>query len=211
MFTFNREYYLLRNPNGNSYLGGEPPECLNIPKNNCPGSFQYLGYLDNHDCGFKFLEFGFHLICPIYMNIDKVWLDYSDPTSPQIINYDEIDSLDTAYDALNETSIVVFEKTPFITLPAKRKHMDRLGRAGKPRWIQDDDSPTCIKSNTKMKFLCQLEYQFQEPIKTAYTNVKNEDDFYDQYFNEMNFWGSGDLYVFFEKESKTACYFIQKT
>ena len=211
MFNFNREYYLIRNPDGVSYLGGDIPEGFNIPENKCPGSFQYLGYLNNQDRGFRFLDFGIHLICPIYMNIDKVWLDYSDAMNPRIINSDEINSIDTEYDDLNENSIISFEKTPFLTTPIKKDTNCRLGRTGKPDWIQHNDVPVSPITNKKMRFLCQLEYQYQEPIKTNYTNVKPENKHYKEYFDEMNFWGSGDLYVFFETKSKTACYFIQNT
>ena len=211
MFNFNREYYLIRNPNGVSHLGGDISEGFSIPQNKCPGSFQYLGYLNNQDRGFRFLESGIHLICPIYMNIDKVWLDYSDAMNPIIINLDEINSLDTEYEDLNDNSIISFEKTPFITTPIKTDSNYRLGRTGKPDWIQHKEVPVCPMTNNKMRFLCQLEYQFQEPIKTKYTNVKPEDLHYKEYFDEMNFWGSGDLYVFFEPKSKTACYFIQNT
>ena len=60
-----------------------------------------------------------------------------------------------------------------------------------------------------MRFLCQL--QSSDDIKTKETNIKPEDDWYKQYFEKMNFWGDGDLFVFFHPESKIACYMIQNT
>lgn len=211
MFSFKREHYLLRNPSGKSYLGGEIPDGFNIPENECPGSFQYLGYLNNQDRGFRFLKSGLHLTCPIYMNIGEVWLDYSDSMKPKIMNLEEINSLDTAYYDLNKSSTIIYEKIPFITTPIKKHSHYRLGLTNKPKWIQEKVNLICHKNNKKMKFLCQLEWLYEDPIKTMRNNIKPEDEHYKQYFDEMNFWGSGDLYVFFEPESKTACYFIQNT
>lgn len=211
MFGFKREYYLVRSADGSSYLGGEAPEGFNIPRNNCPGSFQYLGYLDNHDRGFRFLDFGLHLICPIYMDIEKVWADYSNPLKPEIVNLEEINALTTAYEDLDKNSVIIYEKTPFITTPIKKYSEYRLGITGKPRWIQADETPFCIKNSKKMEFLCQLEYQYKHPIQTKHTSVIPKDAHYAGYFKKMNFWGTGDLFVFFEPKSRIACYFIQNT
>lgn len=211
MFDFRREYYLRRSPDGLSHLGGDTPEGFTIPSNNCPGSFQYLGYLDNRDRGFRFLDFGFHLTCPIYMDIEKVWLDYSNPTRPEIINVDEINGLTTAHEDLDKESVIIYEKTPLSTTPIRKNSSHRLGLTGRPRWIQADATPFCIRNNRKMRFLCQLEYQYKDPVRTRHTNVIPQDPHFTNYFSEMNFWGSGDLYVFYEPASRIACYFIQNT
>ena len=211
MLNTTKQYALIRDLNGTSYLGGDIPEEFKIPENNCPGSFQYLGFLSKEDKGFSLLQHSLHLICPIYMNIDKVWLDYSNPLSPTIINLDEINTIDTAYDDLTDDSIIIYEKVNFVTTAIGASSNHRLGISGKPNWIQDEDIPKCPKTNEKMKFLCQIEYQYSDDIKTKYTNVSPEDEWYKQYFETMNFWSDGDLYIFFAPESNIACYFIQNT
>jgi hypothetical protein len=58
-----------------------------------------------------------------------------------------------------------------------------------------------------MKFLCQL----NGGVTAKRTNVEPKNESYIQYYEELNFWGDGDLFVFFEPTSKVACYFIQNT
>ena len=61
-----------------------------------------------------------------------------------------------------------------------------------------------------MRFLCQLTYNGLD-VKTKRTNVNPKDEWFKQYFESMNFWGDGDLYIFFELESNIACFLIQNT
>ncbi len=200
----NQPYELEESDTGLSHLGGEIPEDFKVPDNKCPGSFQYLGKLSNEDQAFNWLPFELHLICPIYLDIDKVWIDYNDPQNPKIINKEEIENAGTAYDDLKDDSFVIFEQKKFRTI-----EVSEYGFAGVPGWIQYPEIPTCPKSKKTMRFLCQMgDYM---SVKVSKTNVNPEDDWYKHYFEEMNFWGSGDLYVFFEPETKIACYFIQST
>jgi hypothetical protein len=62
-----------------------------------------------------------------------------------------------------------------------------------------------------MKFVCQLNYDLG--IKVANTNVTftPEQQYHQETFQTMNFWGDGDLFVFLEPQTKIACYFIQHT
>lgn len=60
-----------------------------------------------------------------------------------------------------------------------------------------------------MKFLCQL--TSNSGVETEKTTINPKDDWYKKYFDNMNFWGDGDLYIFFEPESKIACFLIQNT
>ena len=61
-----------------------------------------------------------------------------------------------------------------------------------------------------MRFLCKLTYDGLD-VKTKRTNVNPKDEWFKQYFESMNFWGDGDLYIFFELESNIACFLIQNT
>ena len=58
-----------------------------------------------------------------------------------------------------------------------------------------------------MKFVIQI----NGGLEAEKTNVNPKDEFYRHYYENMNFWGDGDLYFFYEPESKVGCYFIQNT
>lgn len=141
-----------------------------------------------------------------------VWLDYTNPLAPKILELEEINDLSTAYDDLSKNSIVIYEKVNFSTDSADCVDFEeRLGFSGRPEWVQEQVDPICLKSREKMRFLCQIEDQYPVPIKVKFTNVQTIDEYYQRYFDELNFWGDGDIFVFFNSNSKVACYFIQNT
>jgi hypothetical protein len=211
MFNLGNRFALVRDENGMCQIGGHTPSALVIPDNKCPGSFQYLGLISHKDPAFEWLSYDINLICPIYMNIEQVWVDYSEPLAPSIVNIDEVNSLTTEYDDIENGSRIVFEDIQCSSVLLKQAGDDYLALAGKPDWVQSSNIPACPKTKKKMRFLCQLVFQDEGKIKTKYTNVASKDDWYQQYFQEMNFWGDGDLYIFFSPESNLACYFIQNT
>src|SRR5690606_14339902 len=97
-FEENRILQLMFDENGPHQLGGEVPDGFKLPENSCVVPFQYLGFLDNQDKYFSWLPFRLHLTCPIYLNFDNVFLDYSDPNHPLIINKEEVEEADTSYE-----------------------------------------------------------------------------------------------------------------
>ena len=201
-------YQLHKSSNSESYLGGEIPKGFVIPKFEFNAPFQYLGKFSKTDEAFDWLPFDLHLAAPIYLNFDKLFIDYSDPMHPKVLNLEELSETDNSYDDLKPNSEIVYEKTHFST----RKSNDfgtGMGHTGVPSWIQFADIPTCPKSQNTMRFLCQL--KSVDAVKTKRTNVNPDDEWYVQYFEYMNFWGDGDLFIFFDPESKIACFIIQNT
>ena len=205
-FEENRILQLDFDENGLHQLGGEVPDGFKLPENSCVVPFQYLGFLDNQDEYFGWLPFRLHLTCPIYLDIENVFLDYSDPNHPFIINKEEVEEADTSYEEdLNQNTEIVFNEKKFSFIP--EEEFFEGGHAGIPCWIQAPTIPICPKSGKRMKFLCQL----SGGVSAKRTNVEPQDEWYRHYYEEMNFWGVGNLYVFFEPSSKVACYFIQNT
>ncbi len=200
----NQIYDLIEMPLGVHQLGGDVPEGFRIPSNTCPGSYQYIGRISPKDNVFSWLPFELNMICPIYLDIDKVWVDYTQPDAPIVLNAEHINKMGTAYDDLKNDSEIIFEQHNFNTVPAKE-----YGVAGVPNWIQYPAIPRCPRTNKTMRLLCQLPSNIG--IMTKRTNVVPRIESYKSYFEEMNFWGDGDLFVFFEPESRIACYFIQNT
>ncbi|MCC6413364.1 MAG: hypothetical protein IT270_17005 [Saprospiraceae bacterium] len=201
----NRILKLVEKPKGRHQLGGELPHDVQFPENNCVVPFQYLGFINNNDPQFHWLPFKVHLMCPIYLNIDVVYLDYNDSQHPKLLNREEIENTGTSYDDLNQHSEIVFEALNFDFVQGL-EFADN-GNAGIPSWIQHPTIPTCPISGKRMKFLCQ----FSGGVRVKRTNVVPKNENYRRYFEELDFWGGGYLYVFFEPTSKVACYFIQNT
>lgn len=202
----NKIFQLVEKNNGKHQLGGELPSDFIIPENNCVVPFQYIGYINNNDPNFSWLPFKLHLTCPIYLNIENVFLDYTNSSNPVIINREEVEEADTSYeDDLNKESEIIFEEMKFDFIESFS--FSSIGNAGIPNWIQYPSIPICPKSGKRMKFLCQL----NGGVNTKRSNVTPENEWYNQYYEKMNFWGDGDLFIFFEPTSKTACYFIQNT
>ena len=205
-FEENKLLQLVKDKDGLHQLGGEMPSDFQHPENSCVVPFQYLGFIDHKDKNFNWLPFRVNLTCPIYLNIGNVFLDYSDPKKPTILNRKEVEKADTSYDDdLDPFSEIVFNemKCSFVEL----EEFSETGHAGLPNWIQGPDIPMCPKSGKRMKFLCQL----NGGVSAKRTNVTPKDEYYRRYYEELNFWGDGDLFVFFEPISKVACYFIQNT
>ncbi|GAB5564142.1 MAG: hypothetical protein Wins2KO_12050 [Winogradskyella sp.] len=190
-----------------SYLGGDIPDEFKMPDLELKAPFQYLGKLSNTEEAFNWLPSDIHLIAPLYLDIDKVFVDYSDPLHPKILNKEELEDTESSYDEIKPNSELIYEKV-FITME-KTFDFDNMAFSGVPNWIQNPEIPTCPKSKKTMKFLCQLTDALN--VKTKTTSISPKDDWSKLYYERMNFWGDGDLYIFFEPESKVACFFIQHT
>ena len=81
-------------------IGGKKPDDLNYPQNKFTGNFQYVAFINNKDKLFEWLPFGLHLICPIYLNIEQLFLDYTDPKNPKITVPEDSSIIDSEYDEL---------------------------------------------------------------------------------------------------------------
>lgn len=191
--------------NGIHQLGGKKPNDVAFPENNCKVPFQYLGFISNQDENLKWLPTKIHLMCPIFLNIDKVYLDHSNPKQPVLINRNELEQVMTEYDELNENSIIEYKERKFNFIPSDEIDLPMSG--GVPSWIQYPDIPHCPKSGKTMKFLCQI----TDGVDTLNSNVIPKNEFCKRYFDTLNFWCDGEIFIFVEPEEKTVCYLIQNT
>jgi len=205
----NQLYEIDESDKGHSYLGGESPGDFKTPKFDFVAPFQYLGMLSNKDEAFNWLPFDLHLVAPIYLNFSSIMLDYSNPNAPAVINVEELRETDNSYeDELKADSEIVFERMSIATKKVN-DYGSGFGHSGIPNWIQYPDIPTCPKSGKTMKFLLQL--SSDTGVQTKRTNVTSDDDWMLKYFQHLNFWGDGDLYIFFEPDSRVICFIIQNT
>jgi hypothetical protein len=198
-----------KDENGPHQLGGEKPNDFQFPENNCEVPFQYIGFINDEDLNFSFLPFTLHLVCPIFLEIDKVFLDYSNPNFPVLLNREEVERAENSFpEDLNASSEIIYHA---LRMRAEESVSfyddDGIGAAGVPVWIQYPMFPTCPKSGRLMRFVCQL----TNGVSAKSSNVVPHNEHYRRYFEKLNFCSDGDLFVFFEPESKVACYFMQHT
>ncbi|WP_323758252.1 hypothetical protein [Roseivirga sp.] len=203
------KYELIRNEKGKHQIGGETPLDFIIPYNEFIAGFQYLGFIDNTDPLFSWLPFRVNLIHPIYTDEYSVYLDYANPNSPLIIEPKDTAASTSAFDEIDKNSKIIFEGVK-VSVEEKDEidEFESIGICGEPDWLQEAEVPKCPKSGNPMKFLCQLG-SFSN-IKATYSNVEPTDGM-EQYFENLNFWCDGDLYIFIEPTSKAMCYTMQNT
>lgn len=213
IFGSKPQMQFIQETHGLHQLGGDVPFDFEIPENEFFGGFQYLGFINNRDKYFDWLPFPLHLICPIFTDFDYVYLDYENPNKPKLIYPTNTAEITTAYDEVTKNSYVIYNKANFSLQPFEGVNDDNeydvIAIAGKPYWTQSSHVPTCLKSNKRMKFVCQL--MSNGPITAKEKNFQGACDYYEKLFTELNFWSDGDLKIFFEPKSKVACYFIQNT
>jgi len=202
-------YQIQRTSKSKSYLGGEPPDSLTIPRLNFIAPFQYLGMISKNDDAFNGLPFDLHLIAPIYLNFESVFIDYSDPSKPEVLNRDQLQTTSTSFpNELKMNSEIIYEKTFFSATKTNHFHLN-FAHSGIPHWIQVPKIPVCPKSDNAMKFVMQI--SSNTGIKTKHHNITSNKDFMLKYFENLNFWGDGYMYIFIEPQTKVVCYIIQNT
>jgi hypothetical protein len=205
----NKIYRFIENPFGKHQLCGELPNDFEFPENDAVVPFQYLGFINNEDSNFAWLPFKVHLTFPIYLNVGEVFMDYSNPQKPEIININDVNIETSSYEQdLNRESVLVFEavKGSFTEdISFYDESGNGIGWSGIPSFFQTPLIPKCPKSGKPMRFLCQL----IGGAKIARTNVKAKEEYYQKYYDDLNFWEDGHLYVFIEPDSKVLCYYIR--
>jgi hypothetical protein len=201
-------FALIEDERGPHQLGGEVPATVALPVAEPCVPFQYLGHVDPADPMFAWLPFRLHLMAPIFLNISEVFVDYTDPLRPVVLNTEEVKAADCSYEELNERSSIVF-KALRVGTELTDEVLCSLGHGRVPAWVQYPHIPRCPKTQRIMRFVMQL--RSDAGVEVAHSNVVPSSDFMASYFKEMNFWGDGDLFVFFEPTSRVACYIIQNT
>lgn len=190
------EFYL--DENGINTIGGEPTRGFIIPENKCPNSFQQVAFINHQDEAFSWLPFDVNIVCPIYLGFDKIWLDYSNPLKPSIINIDEVND---AYSdgILKPNTQIKFESKNFST---RRSSVELygLGLSGAPNSAQSECAPRCLKTNNVMRLIGQ----FNSSNEVKVTEYVLEDGFenYKEYYEQMAFSVDCSLFAFFEPKSK---------
>ena len=204
----NTPYAIVSGQDSKSYLGGEAPKELEIPKINNEISFQYFGLLAKDEFPSERLKFDLHLIAPIYDSFSELYLDYSNPLKPKIIRGTE-SHFSKTFDEMNSSSKVTFNKTAISFNKGGLRY--GFGNTGVAKWIQAPFYPRCPISGEEMKFLVSFdmdENKEQIAVDNLIFNVAKKNL---GYFENLEFWISGAIYVFINPNNNTVCYFLQTT
>jgi hypothetical protein len=204
---------LVVNKQGIHRIGGKPMKDISIPEfEHSP--VIYLGLISNHENEMSLLDFDFHMMCPIFIDLSEpIFFDYSDSKNPKII-YENVETNFYPYfEDIPNSAYIEYQETNFSferLNPTKTKigvhNVDyipgEIGTFGKPIWLRDEKWPICPTNGKEMTFLFQL--GDVDESKTLKGQKILEKEFIKLY---LNF--GGDLYVFYEPESKTVAYMIQ--
>ncbi|MDQ0899358.1 hypothetical protein [Paenibacillus sp. V4I7] len=161
-------FLLEKDPNGIHRVGGSIPKDLQLPTHpDLTSPFQYIGTLDCTDPYFKWINIDkLHIVFPLYEPNAGIYLDYSNPLNPTII--ETVDFFAESYkDFQVEYSQVNFKTTPVLDVN-KYKKGDALV-CGVPLWYQFPHVPKCPISNSPMRFICSIKSDKQIRV------VNNED------------------------------------
>lgn len=207
----NKFIEFIESQKGKHQIGGKKPSNFKYPKNEFLANFQYIGFINRDDDLFKWLPFNLHLICPIYLDIEEVYLDYSIENAPTIIKPQKTSEITSGFDDLTIDSYIEFDTRKLeLVESVEIDDFECIGVAKYPfSSLENVHVPICPKSGRKMKFVCQLMTFGRIPTKER--NFKSSDEYLDEYYQFMNFWCDGSLFVFIEPDTKIVCYFIENT
>ncbi len=190
-----RIFFMRRDPKGLHRLGGIPPQGLIFPTHEAmETTFQFLGLLDGNDPFFSWMGLAqVPLLFPLYEYNEGIFLDFTDPLRPVIINPD---TFSDDWLEINESGWeeVLFDEVRFSVGGPYRQDVP-IG--GVPLWHQQPSIPVCPRSALVMRFVCAI------PSIRDVTVMKGHEGenlpFADEH---LCFADEGTLYVFYQQASK---------
>lgn len=202
-------FFLVRDPNGLHNIGGDcPPDFILPQHDDLNTSFIYVGSIATTDERFGWINLPrLDLAYPIYECNSGVYLDYSDPKRPVVLNPETFD--DSWFDESTKgTEKVRFNEQKFsvshdIELSSYDESADEILLCGVPLWYQAPEIPTCPKTGEVMSYVCTLNSNNSLGLKDS-MGIENL-----PFGDYLIFGDHGSLYVFYHPESKVLYLNIQ--
>jgi hypothetical protein len=202
-------FFLTKDQNGMHKIGGDCPTDFKLPNHDkLKTPFIYIGSIDTTDKRFNWINLPrLDIAYPIYECNFGVFLDYSNPQNPEIINPDTFK--DSWFDdSIKGVDKVKFKehkysvKTQIDSLDFKNNQDSNL-LCGVPLWFQAPDIPTCPKTREVMRFVCTIN-------SDSSIAIKDKDGIENLPFGDYLIFGDyGNLFVFFHPDSKVMYLNIQ--
>lgn len=184
---------------GRHQIGGAPPANLQLPScTEMQTSFQYLGFIDGTDPFFSWIGVPYlHITYPLFECNFGVYLDWTDPWNPRILNPETFDpawwdETQSGWDTVRFTPVRYT-----VCTPDNGTAFSMQSLCGVPLWLQAPEIPVCPVTGEPMRFVCQL--ASNEDILVTPDSEGADLPFADEY---LCFGDCGYLYVFYHPESK---------
>lgn len=190
-------FTLEKSTRGNHTIGGEKPKELVMPNvKHMKSCFQYIGKIDGSDKNFKWIgEKEIHIIYPLFEYVEGLFLDYTNPNEPNVLNPEVFKGELYVDKDLGKLDNVHLTKTFFVTNSSPKPQGDNESYlCGVPIWLQEPIYPKCPKTGELMKFLCTISSDKEIPLLG---NKKVVEEFCNLIFGDY-----GYLYVFYHSDSK---------
>jgi hypothetical protein len=202
-------FFFAKDQNGKNKIGGDCPPDFKLPNHEkLKTPFVFIGTIDTTDNRFDWINLPrLDIAYPIYECNFGVFLDYSNPYKPEIINPDTFD------DSWFEDSIKGIEKVKFkeqkysvktqIDTNDYENNQDNNLLCGVPLWLQSPDIPICPKTGEVMRFVCTIN-------SDSSIDIKDKNGIENLPFGDYLIFGDhGNLFVFFHPDSKVMYLNIQ--
>ncbi|MCZ2102140.1 MAG: hypothetical protein LC107_11445 [Chitinophagales bacterium] len=193
-------FFLTKDQDGNHKICGDCPPGFKLPyHDNLKTPFIFMGSIDTTDQRFDWINLPrLDIAYPIYEFNAGIFLDYSNPQNPEIINPDTFEDY-WFFDSLKGLGKVKFKEQKYsvktqIDLNNFVKNEDNILLCGVPLWYQGPDIPTCPKTGEVMRFVCTINSDSSICIVDE-NGIENKREY-------LSFGDYGHLFVFFHPDSK---------
>jgi hypothetical protein len=202
-------FFLAKDQGGKHKIGGACPADFKLPYHDrLKTPFIFIGSIDTTDKNFNWIDIPrLDIAFPVYECNFGIFLDYTNPEAPVIINPD------TFHDSWYDSTVKGLDKVIFKEQKYSVKNLEDSADyyyilesnllCGVPLWIQAPEIPVCPKSGELMRFVCTIN---SDSSITIVDKTGNESL---QFSDYLIFGDYGLLYVFYQPDSKVLYLKIQ--
>lgn len=200
-----KTFFLAKDSKGKHKIGGECPSDFVLPNcDNLKTPFIYIASIDTTDKNFDWIKLPrLDVAYPLYECNFGIFIDYSNPLNPKILNPDTFD--DSWYDnSTKGINKVKFVEQRFSSVDMIDDFEDEESiLCGVPLWYQAPEIPICPKTGEIMRFVCTINSDSKIELKDK-NGIENL-----PFADYLIFADYGNLFVFYQPDSKVLSLKIQ--
>ena len=193
-------FFLVKCEQGPHTIGGEKPGDLQMPTHsNLRTHFQYIGRIDGSDPYFTWLGVPqLHIIFPVYECNYGIYLDWTNPFAPTILNPETFDPAWEIRVAEGMSyEMVRYCTTQEIDIELFENGSDDILLCGVPLWYQAPNIPICPRTGEVLKYVCTVNSDHSIKVKQH-----NQTESLLSCTDHLCFGDHGWLFVFYHPGSK---------